>query len=168
MPKIIRPVPDPRDVYDHASRFLATDRYLRILAEDDPLAARLCQQPAMVISAFASELFLKCLLIIERKNPPVSHNLLKLFNLLENEQKAQIALLWKLDQTRRKTDIDQAEQTLGVKIPRDLMTALKDCQDVFPAMRYLYEDPLRPNFYITFFPHHVRDVIDQLTGWQYE
>jgi len=166
MPKKPRPVPNARDVYRHALRFLATDGLLRINAQKDEKVAYWVQHPAMVISTFASELLLKCLLVLEGKIPPDKHNLDTLFHLLEPKHRAEIERLWDANQAKRKALIDEQEQKMKVSIPRDLATALADCGDAFVLLRYLYEDPKKAAFYITFFPQHVRDVIRGLTGWK--
>lgn len=165
MARAPKPVPDPKKVYQHAMRFLATDGFLRTHAGKDEKVAFWCQHPSMVISSFASELLLKCLLILEGKIPPDKHNLETLFKLLEPPLQADIRARWDADQQRRKADIDANEQRMGVTIPRDLPTALADCSDAFLLLRYLYEDPMKASFYITFFPVILRDVIRQRTGW---
>jgi HEPN domain-containing protein len=166
MAKKPKPVPDAKKVYEHALRFLATDGFLRTEAAKDPAHGYWFQHPGMVISTFASELLLKCLLILEGKAPPDKHNLKTLFDLLDPAHKAQIETMWDADQAKRKAHLDEQERKMGVTIPRGLTTALSDCQDAFVLLRYLYEDPMKASYYITFFPHIVRDVIRDITGWK--
>src|ERR1700674_3293155 len=86
---------DARALYQHAWYFLMTDRQLRVDVEKDRGLEGVFQFPAMVISAFASELFLKCLLVVENKEPPRNvHNLAKLFGLLEQARQGRIQTLW--------------------------------------------------------------------------
>jgi HEPN domain-containing protein len=162
-----QPPPDAKAVYDHARRFVKTDELLRALAKKNPQVRVWCQSPSMVISTFASELMLKCLLILENKNPSRDHNLLTLFNRLDSPHRKQIEDLWNAKQASAavKKQLDEHEDQFGIKIPRDLQTALQDCQDAFKWLRYEYENPLKATYYITFLPKHVRDVIRSITGW---
>ena len=65
-----RPVADPLQVFNHACRFLATDQALRRVFGGSDWALTIAP-PTMVLSAFASELFLKCLLILETSEAPL-------------------------------------------------------------------------------------------------
>jgi HEPN domain-containing protein len=158
-------IPDPHEVYHHATLFLDADLFLRQHAATDDELGKRFRHPAMVISAFASELMLKCLLILESKTPPNHHDLKLLFDLLDPSHQFQIEALWNTDQAERKEITDRHEKAMGVNIPRDLATALNDCRHAFQGFRYLYEDPKRPSFYITFFPHLIRSLIKDITGW---
>jgi hypothetical protein len=119
----------------------------------------------MVISTFASELFLKCLLLLEGKDVPNKHNLETLFGLLNADHQSRITELWDKDQVRRKDHLDDTERKMGVAIPRDLSQALHDCGDAFVLLRYLYEAPMKASFYITFLPIILRDLIREITSW---
>ena len=70
-----RPVADPLQVFNHACRFLATDQGLRGVFGGSDWALTIAP-PTMVLSAFASELFLKCLLILETSEAPENIHLL--------------------------------------------------------------------------------------------
>ncbi len=66
--KRIKPI-DLQQIFNHAFRIFGTDHYLRNSVKNSP-RAMIVAIPSMVLSAFASELFLKCLLIIETGEPP--------------------------------------------------------------------------------------------------
>ena len=119
----------------------------------------------MVLSALASELFLKCLLLIENKPPGRTHLLNKLYEELNDSTKARIESGWATMMGHRAGDIEAREREYGIEIPRDLPTALADCGDAFRLLRYIYEDPAAPKFYITDLPVVLQDVILDITGW---
>ena len=128
--------------------------------------------PSVVLSVFAAELFLKCLLLMEGKTPPNAHHLGKLFNLLSAEAKERITKMWDHSTFIRRKEFEANERKLetvvpGIKIPRDLPTALNDCGGAFNRMRYLYEDPNNIKFYIIDFPEILRRYILKLRpGWK--
>lgn len=155
-------IPDPHDVYLHATRFLVADSILRKSFKKRPSPKKWVSYPAMVNSAFASELFLKCLLILEGKSPPGTHDLETLFSSLNAAHKARIRALWKAKQPGRERALATVERENGKTIPRDLVGALRDCANAFELIRYMHESPKKAKFYLTFFPIHVRDVIRQV------
>ena len=65
-----RETPDPHQVFNHGLRFLTTDQAVRRIFGGDPNWSPVIAPPTMVLSAFASELLLKCLLIIETGEAP--------------------------------------------------------------------------------------------------
>jgi HEPN domain-containing protein len=89
-----QPLPDPETVFMHGVRFLYTEDLLRREAVNNHTARVMAMMPAMVLSAFAAELFLKCLLILEDQTPPDSHHLGTLFKRLHNKRKSRIEELW--------------------------------------------------------------------------
>jgi hypothetical protein len=66
---------------------------------------------------------------------------------------------------QRKHLIDEEEKHFKVAIPRDLKTALTDCGDAFKLIRYIYENPRKPLFYITHLPVSLRFAIQEVTNW---
>jgi hypothetical protein len=168
MAKKTKPVPHAREVYRQAMRFLTVDGYLRTNALQDEVIRFYAQVPGMVLSVFASELLLKTLLILEGKGHlATGHDLKTLYDHLNAFHRAEIQIRWDADQTKRKDEIDAQERKYKgkIRIPRDLPTALSDCGGAFVILRYLHENPKKAKFYITFFPHAVRDVIRRITGW---
>jgi hypothetical protein len=56
---------DPLKIFEHATRFHESDHRLRnTVPRDSPKDFSLVGHPAMVLSVFASELYLKCLLCV--------------------------------------------------------------------------------------------------------
>jgi hypothetical protein len=53
--------PQPKAVYNHALHFLGTEAWMRKQIDADRELMPLLQYPGMVLCAFTSELFLKCL-----------------------------------------------------------------------------------------------------------
>lgn len=159
-------VVDPRHVYRHAMGYLWAESFLRTKAGEDPQFGQIVNIAGATISAFASELMLKYLLYLEGKpNAAKGHDLKALFDSLDKAHQDAIEKLWDKKNRERKDQLDAVEKGSGVKIARDLQTALAECGDAFVEFRYLYEGKPTPSFYIAFFPQHVRDVIKHETGW---
>jgi hypothetical protein len=161
-----RSLPKPVDVYRHAVHFLATDGYLRSRVEEDPSLMTMLRYPGIVISSFTSELFLKCLILLEQRSPKGTHNLLTLYDQLTPEHQALVARHWDDMSLKWKNAIDADEKVFNIKIPRDLKTALSDCGDAFKLIRYVYENPRKPLFYITHLPISLRKSVEEVTGWR--
>jgi hypothetical protein len=70
---------DPMKIFQHATNFHAADHRLRTTISPDKPEDFLIGRPTMVLSAFASELYLKCLLCAENGTVPNEHNLQTLF-----------------------------------------------------------------------------------------
>ena len=75
---------DPRNVFQLACKFAATEQYVR--SRDNPKAGFMAS-PSMVLSAFAIELFLKCLLLLESKEIDRINSLNVLYRRLSHKQK---------------------------------------------------------------------------------
>jgi HEPN domain-containing protein len=138
--------------------WIAEDRLRRTVSADDKITGWI-MMPAVVLSAFADELFLKCLLLLEGKTPPDIHHLAELFNKLEQTTKDMIEAGWNAAVQANEHEFAENERKLNITIPRDLPTALADCGDTFRLMRYIYDDPLAVKFYIIDLPQVLRDVI---------
>ena len=89
-----------------------------------------------VNAAFAVELYLKCLLLIEGGQVPETHNLKQLFNQVSRESRGKI--------TKRHNTLaadhpvlSEFRQKLGIKT--DLNSILEDGQDIFTQFRYFFE-----------------------------
>src|SRR5712675_1913175 len=70
---------DPFKIFMNAERFRRADVLLRSV--QDPQIAVAVASPALVLSAFASELYLKSILVIEKGKAPGWHRLKNLFDL---------------------------------------------------------------------------------------
>jgi hypothetical protein len=115
--------------------------------------------PAIVLSAFAAELFLKCLLLLDSETPPNTHDLKALFAGLSDQRKKRIEELWDKAVAANVKEFENTERQLGISLPRDLGSALSDCGNAFEGMRYLYEDPTKVKFYIVDFAPVLRATI---------
>jgi hypothetical protein len=92
-----RPVADPLQVFNHGCRFLGTDQALRRVFGGSDWALTIAP-PTMVLSAFASELFLKCLLILETNEAPENIHLLHvLYRRVSHKRRRRIEELWDAD-----------------------------------------------------------------------
>jgi hypothetical protein len=96
-------------------------------------------EPLIVLSAFTTELFLKCLICIETGSAPREHDLKELFELLSEATRARIQSCWDNEVApRRREEWDNLERD-GLKIARDLPAALAKGTNAFKRYRYSYE-----------------------------
>lgn len=123
--------------------------------------------PGMVLSSFTSELFMKCLILIEGKSPKDEHHLSRLFEMLHSNTKEQLRSLWSAEVAWNELEFQENERKFNATIPRDLDSALMDCGNSFVLMRYLYEDPKRAKFYIVDLPSALRNLIrERMPSWE--
>jgi hypothetical protein len=123
----------------------------------------------MVISALASELFLKCLLVIEAKPKKVFervHNLYDLFSKLSDPVQKRIKELWDQQvwsqESRELFSYTQTTVAKGQPIPRHFATALKLGANTFIELRYVYEKQRNINNLIIDLPLILRKVIVEI------
>jgi hypothetical protein len=147
---------NPKDVFDQATRFAYADRFLRQSNLDvDKLI--LMSNPSMVLSSFASELFLKCILHLDGGHAPPTHRLDILFRQLGNRRKRRIQELWA---AHFKTNAQLYAPTIQIsKMSDNLTNCLKDCGDAFMLLRYAYEDPDKVRFYMGELAYLLRGAI---------
>jgi hypothetical protein len=154
---------DPRSVFQLACKFTVTEQYVRRI--DNP-NARFMASPSMAISAFAIELFLKCLLLLEGKEPERIHSLNVLYRRLSHKQKRRIEEIWEKE---ARPKVDKLRQQFGLPYPSDLPNALVTCARAFERMRYGYEDPDRQVFYLGELPTILwRIILDIRPEWANE
>jgi hypothetical protein len=128
---------DARQVYDHANSFVEADWLIRNQSDKK---ARIREMSAQqMLSAFAIELLLKCILIIEKKTPPDTHRLYGLFRRLNQRTKQRLEGSWNTHTRPNNVAINLRENRDAM--PLDLPTALRKSADLFVTTRYLYEDP---------------------------
>jgi hypothetical protein len=141
--KPIKPI-DPFQVFNHGIRFLGTDQYLRFSTggPSSPWAQTIVT-PTLVLSAFAAELFLKCLLLIEGQKVEPIHRLDILFRRLSHKRKRRIEEMWNADARAKLEPIRTMKN-----VPTDLPNALVKCGKAFDQLRYFYEDPESVIYYI--------------------
>jgi hypothetical protein len=133
---------DPEQIFGHALRFCGTDNYIRSAKGGGNLWAMMIAPPTMVLGAFAIELFLKCLLVMDTgQAPETTHHLGKLFRQLPHKRKRRIQELWDAGPRKKIRPFCVAQ-----KKPDDLPNALNACANAFEDLRYVYEDPTKTLF----------------------
>jgi hypothetical protein len=142
---MVKPQIAPVKVFEHAECFYQALAVLRavhpenILHLDNLHAAVTLVEPGIVLGALTIELFLKCLISIEAGDTPRGHNLKELFDQLSAPTRTRIQNLWDSDiATRRNKAWDDLER-LGLKMARDLPSALTKGSNAFERIRYSYE-----------------------------
>jgi HEPN domain len=153
-----RPLVDPKLVYEQGLRFLVAESRLRSPANVDDFG-KILGIPAAVLNALADELFLKAMLLIEGKTSPRTHNLAKLFQLLEPDTKTRIEILWDASALANKHNFAKHEARHNITVPRDLRSALDSCGDFFEKGRYIYEDPSSVRFWLSDLPPILKSVV---------
>ena len=83
---------DPLKIFIHAFRFLKSEEHLR--RTEDPQMMAFVGLPSIVLSAFASELFFKCIHVLETGSAPMGHNLFTLFKGLKSSTQKRITKRW--------------------------------------------------------------------------
>lgn len=156
--------PDPLRMFLQAHAFFQAQELLYRYGKDDDRAMHALAIPAVTLSAFASELFLKCLLCIETGTTRQGHNLRKLFDALSSQSRERLIALWDNYVLGRASQWDQAEHKLGRKVARDLPAALSAGHQAFELLRYRYEGAAPPDFqfYLDDLPHMLGCVILEL------
>jgi hypothetical protein len=129
-------VADPLQVFNHGCRFLGTDQALRRVFGGSDWALTIAP-PTMVLSAFASELFLKCLLILETNEAPENIHLLRvLYRRVSHKRRRRIEELWDADARPKLAGLAKVQN-----LPTDdLPNALFQCSRAFEQLRYAYEN----------------------------
>lgn len=145
------------DIFAQASRFSYADRFIR-RHDLNPQEIYLMSGPSMVLSAFAIELFLKCLLHMERGCAPNTHRLNVLYRQISNKRKRRIEELWAAHVNENSRDYDLAPYR-KTPMPKDLIGCLRECRDAFQLLRYAYEDPDKQLFYLGELPEILRRAI---------
>jgi hypothetical protein len=102
-------------------------------------AALTLTEPLIVLDALTSELFLKCLICIETGSAPREHDLKKLFYRLFEPTRSRIQSFWDNEIVPRRREKWDNLERLGLKIARDLPSALAKGTDAFRQYRYSYE-----------------------------
>ena len=150
------PHADPKAYFIHAQRFYACE--LAIMNEGWDQEVRDFTAPgAVVLSAFAAELFLKCLGVLETGRVNRTHNLKTLFKNLSRRTRKLVEREWDQILAGKKHLLDDAERNLGIQIPRELSSALDVGANCFEALRY--PERAEAIFFLTDFPHALMETI---------
>lgn len=147
---------NPEQIFNHAIRFSGTEQYLRDLKSTDSAFPVMVAPPSMVLSAFAIELLLKCLLALEGTEIPETYKLDVLFRRISHKKKRRIEELWDLN---ARSKVKQFCKAHG--LPDDLPNAMVECASAFENMRYIYEEP-ETRFYIGDLGQQLIDVIVEI------
>ena len=121
--------------------------------------------PAATMSAFASELLLKCIICIEKGKAPHGHPLKALFDQLSPASQTEIIRLWDEYAQQRAEEWDYLEKKYDHEIPRTLPEALTAGSNAFEVLRYgHHEKPSKAfdGFLLDDFPHLLGRRILQL------
>jgi hypothetical protein len=126
---------DPHRLFVNAGNFQHTIDALVNLTGDVRFG-----QPIVVLTAFASELFMKCLIVLEQKPYPIGHNLKSLFSKLGVQTRTKIENEWNSQIVpKRSSQISAIESEIGRKLPIDLPTLLGKGGNAFVDVRYAHE-----------------------------
>jgi len=112
----------------------------------------------MVLSAFAIELYLKCLRRLEGNSVPQTHNLKALFRDLSPHTKGRVQQLWSAYAPSQEPMWQAIEKETGNKIPRDFIDLLAISSKAFIELRYLHEDD-SGSFFVGDLPPMLKQVI---------
>jgi hypothetical protein len=127
---------------------------------DDRLVG-VISHPTMVLSVFASELYLKCLLCLESDEVPNEHNLKKLFETLPVATRREVDDLWDADirHPAKQKVLDKLRATpAGKDIRLDLRYAIDKGANAFIELRYFYEKE-QSFFLLADLPFLLRSII---------
>jgi hypothetical protein len=152
-------------VFTHGRRFMADEERIRSQDPNHPMPNHVITWlalPMNVLSAFACELFLKTLLILEGQNPSDTHNLKALFKKLHNKTQRRLGETWDKAQAKNADMYDYIERLTGERPLRDLRGALSVCGDAFTNIRYYYEETSRSRYYLTDLPRILHGYILEL------
>ena len=160
---------NPQKIFEHAGKFQWTNERLRKtdVATSEKEVWYL-GDPCLVISALASELYLKCLLVIfdtPFKEFRYLHELDKLYGKLPEQIRERIKTLWDQDiwvQGKRELLDEFQTKIAKAPIPRDFSTLLKFGANTFVDLRYVYEKPRNINNVISDLPQILRRVIIEI------
>ena len=152
-----KPRPDAQTFFERAEWFHFTSLFLLTQPQN---MAFIYSFPHIILKAFATEAYLKSLILIEGNTAPNIHHLLSLFDKLTPESQHAIRRLWDKEcgsQLKKMRSVD----TKGLKVPRTLREALNQSSDAFLEWRYSGPGAM-PAFTIMSFPLWVRVRILEL------
>jgi len=130
---------------------------LRSAPGGGPAFANMIAPPSMILSAFGTELLLKCLHVRSKGIAPETHHLGVLFRQLDQKQKRRIEEIWNSGPKQKIQDFCKKTNN-----PDDLPNAINKCASAFETLRYVYEDPNKVVFYIAELGQVLVDFIVEL------
>jgi hypothetical protein len=154
-----RPSPHPLRIFMNAERFRQADLLLRSF--DDQQIAVAVASPALILSAFASEIYLKCIICLETGELAHGHHLKNLFRQIGPCTRRAIQQRWDAYVSSPLKQRLYAKN--GSPVPVDLDWTLSEGSSAFTFLRYIHEvDNLKTKFLLGDFPNILRDVIIQM------
>ncbi|WP_028346070.1 hypothetical protein [Bradyrhizobium murdochi] len=168
MPKPFLKGIDPKNIFMHARGFHLADAVIgNFNIDENPEMGAELVQPAMVLSAFNSELFLKCIICIETGDVPTGHHLVYLFNLVSPKTRSRIEHIWNTEVVPLREPMWRTIETklpaIELPIKRDLPSALMAANKAFEEIRYSYESKNKKSrFYVSDLPRVLGRIILQL------
>jgi hypothetical protein len=151
---------DPLKIFIQANNFVLAHHVL-VMQRTDWMQAT--AYAAMVVAAFASELYMKTLICLEGNQVPNSHDRKNLFEMISADRKARTEYHWDKVTLKNEHQLLAAERDLKSVIPRDLDTALLLGRDAFDSLRYVYEERQRTGgFHLGDLPACLREVIVEI------
>jgi len=152
-----KPAPDFRLIFRLAERYSEASKLLEKQARGSDWA---CHAPQVLVDSLATELYLKCLFVLDAKTGPIEgHDWKVLFNCLVPEIRTQIR-----EAFDRKVQSDPVLRNLHVINPEarktvDFERSLEAAKSTFDKRRYLFEPmPQEEWFYTGFIREAVRAV----------
>lgn len=160
MAKIKRPKPAPdfKLMFQLAEQYSEASALLEKQARGNDWA---CHAPQVLVDSFATELYLKCLFVLDSKTGPIEeHDWEVLFNCHLPEIRTQIR-----DAFNRKVQSDPVLRNLHVINPAALKTidfyrSLKAAKNTFDKRRYLFEPMSQLEWFYTGF---IREAVRAVT-----
>jgi hypothetical protein len=135
------PTYNPAHIFVHAEQFRAAARWLPEAQKHKFLYP--VDMAVPVCSAFALELYFKCLLVISGNLIPPEHDLKKLFNKLIPSHKARIKQLSEAYMGDLRIWLTEEHKKIGKPVPTiDVNYVLRASKNAFEMTRYLYETGL--------------------------
>lgn len=139
---------NPREVFSAASGYLAA--YVALSTASDQSDQQLSDliMPKCAIHALSTEIYLKCLILVESGKLHHHHDLARLYALISQESKDRIEKEWEdywIEQPRRQYPPEVADNLPdALKEPRSLKVSLRASRHAHEIFRYIYE-PDKPD-----------------------
>jgi hypothetical protein len=133
---------DARQIFMQAEQF---HNACRLLGRFAARFNRNVSIPSMICSAFALELYLKCLIILAGRKAPHIHNRENLFKLVDSDNQEKIRKFFKTQEADMSNFFNEANRQTGDEMMPshpDFDKQLKASADAFQLFRHLHE-PLR-------------------------
>ena len=157
---------DPKEIFLQARRFLSTERLLWAPIMENPMLSAEVAQPCMVMSALSSELFLKCLICLEKGIVPAGHHLAALYEELADDTQIRIEQKWDSEIIPLRADVWKAIEANSkgkIVFELDLPSALQAGNRAFEHIRYNYEpESVNSDFYIGDLPALLMKIVLQI------